>query len=117
LTGLGCWSNQLTSLDASGCTSLTALECSNNQLTSLNVSNCTELIDLCCDHNQLTDENLPALYGFPIQPRYIHFNTICDNYFDLRGNKGFTEQAIRQLADNLPNISYEQILYDKLPED
>jgi len=113
LTGLPCNNNQLTSLDVSGLTSLTYLDCRSNQLTSLNVSECNSLTSLYCSNNQLTDENLPSLYGLNIETNYIG---ILYKYFDLRGNKGFHESAIRKLADNLPNISYEQILYDKIPE-
>ena len=55
LTNLDCFSNQLTSLDVSGCTALTSLSCSQNYLlTSLDVSTCTALTDLSCDDNQLT---------------------------------------------------------------
>ena len=114
LSSLSCYDNQLTSLDVSGCTSLATLDCSSNQLTSVNVSGCTSLTTLKCYNNQLTDENLPSLYGLNIRPYYI----IEENwsYFDLRGNKGFHESAIRTLADSLPNITYEQILYDKISE-
>jgi Leucine-rich repeat (LRR) protein len=112
LQWLGCSGNQLTSLDVSGCTNLQRLYCHRNQLTLLNVSGLTNLQWLYCCYNQLSDENLPSFYGLNIKgsdPNGI-------DYFDLRGNQGFTESAIRKLADNLPYISYEQILYDKLPE-
>ena len=55
LTSLSCEENYLTSLDLSGCsTALTELDCSNNQLTSLDVSGCTSLTQLNCSWNQLT---------------------------------------------------------------
>ena len=54
LKNLICYGNQLTSLDVSGCTALTVLHCSSNQLTSLDVSKCTALKDLDCGSNQLT---------------------------------------------------------------
>ena len=54
LTGLACFSNQLTSLDVSNNTALTSLSCFSNQLTSLNVSGCTALTSLGCGWNQLT---------------------------------------------------------------
>ena len=140
LSDLYCDNNQLTLLDVSGCSSLSAFTCSNNQLTSLdvshcfyymnylacfnnklislNVSDCTNLKYLFCQNNQLSDSNLPELYGLPIEPSYMDSIWNSDyGYFDLRGNKGFTESAIRKLADSLPNITYDQILYDKLPED
>ena len=51
---LYCHNNQLTSLNASGCMSLGYLDCNNNQLTSLDVSGCTSLENLLCYNNQLT---------------------------------------------------------------
>ena len=58
VTELICYSNQLTSLDVSGCTALTELGCSNNQLTSLDVSSCITLTKLACYNNQLTSLDL-----------------------------------------------------------
>ncbi len=58
LTKLDCASNQLTSLNVSGCTALTELWCNGNQLTSLNVSGCTALTELWCGSNQLTTLNV-----------------------------------------------------------
>ena len=54
LTKLNCFGNQLTSLDVSKNTALTTLECYENQLTSLDVSGCTALTMLACYNNQLT---------------------------------------------------------------
>lgn len=54
LTRLECFSNQLTSLDVSGCTALEELICNDNQLTSLDVSKNTKLRGLYCENNQLT---------------------------------------------------------------
>ncbi len=53
LTELRCYSNQLTSLDVSGCTALTELYCYSNQLASLDVSGCSALEKLNCYSNQL----------------------------------------------------------------
>ena len=50
--------NQLTSLNASGCTALTELYCSENQLTSLDLSQNTALTKLVCSSNQLTSLDL-----------------------------------------------------------
>ncbi len=126
LSTLNCWYNQLTSLDVSGCTDLDwlycdnnrltylnasgcadlyLLSCSNNQLTSLDLSGCFHLNYLACSYNQLSDSNLNAFYGL---------NIGCDNSrLDLRHNICFTEQAIRNLANNLPCLSYEQIYWDE----
>ena len=54
LTLLDCSSNQLASLDVSGCTALEGLYCYSNQLTNLDVSHNSELRVLNCDSNQLT---------------------------------------------------------------
>ena len=58
LTSLYCGSNQLTTLDVSGCTALTSLNCGSNQLTTLDVSGCTALTSLQCYYNQLTTLDL-----------------------------------------------------------
>ena len=55
---LDCWGNELTSLDVSGCSSLSELKCNGNQLTSLNLSSCTALTELSCWNNKLTSLNL-----------------------------------------------------------
>ena len=57
VTTLYCYSNELTSLDASGCTFLTKLYCYYNQLTSLNLSGCTALTYVDCEDNQLASLN------------------------------------------------------------
>ena len=54
LTYLDCSSNNLTSLDVSGCTALTYLNCSSDQLTSLDVSKNTALTELNCSWNKIT---------------------------------------------------------------
>ena len=54
LGDLTCSNNQLTSLDVTGCASLTRLSCAGNQLSSLDVSNNTALEGLYCNENQLT---------------------------------------------------------------
>ena len=58
VTKLDCFGNQLTSLNASGCTALTELDCQDNRLTSLNVSGCTALTKLDCQDNQLSGLDL-----------------------------------------------------------
>ena len=55
---LSCFSNQLTTLDVSGCTALETLYCSNNQLTTLDLSKNTALTYLWCSSNQLTSLNV-----------------------------------------------------------
>jgi len=51
---LGCYYNELTSLDVSGCIVLDNLSCQGNQLTSLDVSYNIGLRFLYCEENQLT---------------------------------------------------------------
>ncbi|MBQ8853917.1 MAG: leucine-rich repeat domain-containing protein [Alistipes sp.] len=46
--------SKLTSVDISGCTALVELYCNENKLTSLDVSTCTALEELNCRDNQLT---------------------------------------------------------------
>ena len=58
LQSLDCSSNQLTSLDVSGCTALTDLSCTYNDLTSLDVNGCAALCYLLCYDNDLTSLNL-----------------------------------------------------------
>ena len=129
LTWLGCSGNQLTSLDVSGCSALKQLYCDNNkltnliinecsalyalgcydnQLTNLNTNGCSALSYLDCHNNQLSDSSLKLFYGL---------NLGCDpnnneKTFNLKGNKCFSEQAIRSLAENLPCLTYEQIHWD-----
>ncbi len=51
---LTCSYNQLTSLDASQCSTLVGLNCDYNQITSINVNGCKALQILYCYKNQLT---------------------------------------------------------------
>lgn len=56
--------NQLSSLNAGGCSALEVLRCDNNQLGSLNVSGCSVLEILSCNSNQLSSLSVsgcPAL--------------------------------------------------------
>ena len=57
---LYCESNQLKSLNLSGCIALEELYCDDNQLTSLSVNGCTKLTKLYCGKNQLTWLNLSS---------------------------------------------------------
>ncbi|EFR34626.1 leucine Rich Repeat protein [Porphyromonas asaccharolytica PR426713P-I] len=50
--------NQLTSLDVSGCKTLTYLDCSNNLLQSLDITHNEALTELFCGGNQLTSLDL-----------------------------------------------------------
>jgi hypothetical protein len=53
LTGLGCYTNQITTLDVTKNIALLYFICSNNQLTTLDVSKNTALNLFHCSHNQI----------------------------------------------------------------
>ena len=90
LRWLECYSNQLTSLDVSGCTALRTLCCYNNQLTSLDVSGCTALWYLECQNNQLT--SLDVSKNTELKGLYCYDNQI----------KG---KAMDALVASLPTVS------------
>lgn len=54
LKSLSCKSNQIASLNISGCSALTYLLCEDNKLTTLDVSNNPALVTLMCKWNPLT---------------------------------------------------------------
>ena len=94
LTSLYCSSNQLTSLDVSSCTALTNLSCFSNQLTSLNVSGCTALTELDCWGNQLTSLNVSGCTALTKLDCYGNKLTSWDlsdctslRWLDCRGNQ------------------------------
>ena len=55
---MGCYYNQLTSLDVSNNADLDYVYCTHNQLTSLDLSSCTVLTSVQCHNNNLTLLNL-----------------------------------------------------------
>ena len=75
LTYLRCYENQLTSLDVSANTALNVLKIGANQLTTLDLSQNTDLIIFSCDNNQLT--NLDVRNGN---------NNLLDTNFSCTGN-------------------------------
>ncbi len=94
LTSLYCSSNQLTSLDVSSCTALTNLSCFSNQLTSLNVSGCTALTKLDCRSNQLTSLDISGCTALTTLDCYSNQLTSWDlsdctslRWLDCRGNQ------------------------------
>ena len=63
---LGCWQNQITSLDLSNNLALSGLRCYNNQISSLDFSNNPDLVLLECQNNQISSldvSNNPDLHG------------------------------------------------------
>ena len=109
VTKLDCFGNQLTSLNASGCTALTELDCQDNRLTSLNVSGCTALTKLDCQDNQLSGLDLSqnsALVELDCSRNMLENLDLsaCSNLEGLtcyrnkiRGN------AVAQLVESLPD--------------
>ncbi|WP_253676560.1 leucine-rich repeat domain-containing protein [Treponema sp. OMZ 305] len=59
---LNCYKNQLTALNAQGCTALQTLDCWGNQLTELNVQGLTALQTLECSSNQLNADAFKKLF-------------------------------------------------------
>ena len=103
LTRLWCDGNQLTSLDVSKNTALTSLVCSENQLTSLDLSKNTALTFLDCSDNQLTSLNLSGCAR-------LEMIFCASNYI-----KG---KAMTKLVNSLPNrrgMSYGTIFPVKIP--
>lgn len=78
ITTLGCFSNLLTSLDVSSCTSLTTLSCFSNLLTSLDVSSNTALTTLYCYSNLLTNVNVSGCTSLISFYCYSNLLTILD---------------------------------------
>ena len=58
LTLLYCLRTEFTKLNVSGCTALRTLDCEGDRLTSLNISGCTALKELNCRDNQLATLDL-----------------------------------------------------------
>ena len=87
LTELYCLSNQLTSLDVSGCTALTYLNCGSNQLTSLDVSANTALTYLNCGSNQLTSLDVSA--NTALTTLWCYYNQL--ESLDVSANTALTE--------------------------
>ena len=110
LTDLGCEGNQLTSLDVSTCTALTYLHCYNNQLTSLDVSSCTAIGALYCYDNQLTSLDVSACTALAFL--YCHNNQLTS--LDVKNGNNINMPVVFDplfgdipafLAYNNPNLS------------
>jgi Leucine-rich repeat (LRR) protein len=96
---LSCYSNQLTSLDATGLTALQYLYCGNNQLTSLDATVLTALQYLYCDSNQLT--SIPSLTSKGLITQYnFTYNYMPTTETDRLIALGFDSQYV--LPQNTP---------------
>jgi len=98
---------------------LSHLKLDHNQIQDITaLSNLIKMTDLAINNNQLNDDDLPNLYNLDLLDNEWIFIWSYDEYFlenrylDLRGNLGFSEQAIRQLDAELPLIDYDHILWD-----
>ena len=99
LRNLGCWGNQLTSLNISNNTDLEGLDCTSNLLTSLDVSNNTALTYLDCEANLLTSLDVSQ--------------NIALTYLDCQANQltclnlknGNNTNFINMQADYNPNLN------------
>ena len=76
------------------------------------LENLVKITDLRLQGNLLEDDDLVNLYNLDkLSNMRWGFNEYF-GYLDLRWNTGFSEGAIRDLADNLAIIDYDHILYD-----
>ncbi|WP_252714496.1 leucine-rich repeat domain-containing protein [Treponema phagedenis] len=105
---LGCDNNQLTALNASGCTRLQVLYCSYNQLTTLNVNGCTSLQWLDCSNNQLTTLNasgctsLQVLYCYYNQLTALNVSGLTSlQHLDCYNNK-LSAEVFKKIFEDLP---------------
>ena len=94
LQELYCYNNQLTSLNVQGCTALQELHCNNNQLISLNAQGCTALQRLACNNNQLTSLNAQRLTALQTLLCY---------------NNQLTAHAFKDIFINLAKTKWEGI--------
>ena len=102
LTKLQCQSNKLTSLDVSKNTSLTTLRCSKNQLTSLDVSGCSALTTLDCSNNQLTSLDVSkstALAKIECYNNRINGEEMTNLVNSLPNRKGMTAGVFKVVED------------------
>lgn len=90
------------------------LDVSYNQISDISpVQNLTDLTWIFLSHNLLDDDDLQALYNLDkLQTYTVEGYSDEESYFDLRGNGNLSREAIVALANELPYISYEEILWD-----
>ncbi|HPR31724.1 MAG TPA: sugar-binding protein, partial [Prolixibacteraceae bacterium] len=113
-------SNQISDLSPlTGLINLRSISLASNQIENISpLSSLTFLTDLMFENNRLENDDLPMLYpldSLTNQNRKT-FGYPDSLYFDLRGNIGFTEEAISRLADSLQKMDLEYILWNPLPD-
>jgi Leucine-rich repeat (LRR) protein len=112
--------NNISDINAlSGLKTLTILDLGENIITDIQaVSNLTLLTDILLQKNKLNDTDLPYLYPLKLlsnQNTDVYINSQPQKgYLDLRGNIGFTSNAIKLLDEQLPLIDSQHILWDTL---
>ncbi|QEK01207.1 hypothetical protein FUT84_08625 [Treponema phagedenis] len=119
---LGCDNNQLTALNASGCTRLQVLYCSYNQLTTLNVNGCTSLQWLDCSNNQLTTLNasgctsLQGLYCFRNQLTALDVSGCTSlQRLDCYNNK-LSAEVFKKIFEDLPERKWNYGIKREQPQ-
>ena len=115
LQELFCYNNQLTSLNVQGCTALQGLHCNDNQLTSLNAQGLTALQELFCNENQLTSLNVQGCTAL----RGLHCNDNQLTSLNAQGltvlqrlycsNNQLTAHAFKDIFINLAKTKWEGI--------
>ncbi|SDS92816.1 T9SS type A sorting domain-containing protein [Winogradskyella sediminis] len=79
ITGLDCYSNNLTAIDVSSNLALTRLHCADNSITYLDISLNTQIDEILCYNNQLTNLNIANGKGaaFTYMKSYNNPNLSC----------------------------------------
>ncbi|WP_179352158.1 T9SS type A sorting domain-containing protein [Winogradskyella vidalii] len=79
ITGLDCYSNNLTAIDVSSNLALTRLHCADNSITYLDISLNTQIDEILCYNNQLTNLNIANGKGaaFTYMKSYNNPNLTC----------------------------------------
>lgn len=115
---LDCHQSQLTTLDASGCKTLTKLDCyDDNDLTTLDVSECTALNELDCHYNNnLITLDVSGCTGLTTLNCFDNNLSTLDvskntalNYLDCTNNN-LSDSALNQIFNDLPQGGGEIII-------
>ncbi|UOX33308.1 T9SS type A sorting domain-containing protein [Flavobacterium sediminilitoris] len=99
LKTLHCGANQLTSLDVTGLINLKELSCSINQLVVLDVSSLSSLVALDCKNNPITSLDFSNL----INLRKLNCSETQLTYLNLKNNN---PSIIDVYSENTPNLAY-----------
>ena len=110
LTKLNCNNNKLTALDLTGLSNLSRLTCNNNKITKLNyISNCEKLTYLECMNNELTELNS--------MPRSIETIYCSNNKFQTLSFSSYLNENLKTLiCDNNTNLKEIGVGSNKLSQ-